>query len=156
MPVFERPLNDVSVPDASSGVATVHVSGEVVRPGLVGVPSGGRVADAIRAAGGALPSADLAGLNLAASVRDGEQLVVPSVDAPAQAGSDETHGGPISLNRATPEELMALPGVGPVLAERIVAHRESIGGFSAVEDLLDVSGIGERTLAELRPLIQVP
>ena len=157
-PVLASASVDPSGHDAPSHAAkTVHVSGAVVHPGLVEVPTGARVADAIRAAGGALPTADLSGLNLASHIGDGEQLVVPSVGAsgpPPGGGTVEV--GPISLNRATTEELMTLPGVGPVLAERIVAHRESIGAFSSIEDLLDVSGIGERKLAELRPLVRVP
>lgn len=140
----------------STEVDTVHVSGAVVAPGLVTVPAGSRVADAVRAAGGALATADLGALNLAAPVGDGERLIVPSQGAGNRPEPSAGGTGALSLNRATAQELEALPGVGPVLAERIVAHRERIGGFSTVEDLLDVSGIGERTLAEIRDRVTVP
>jgi competence protein ComEA len=143
-------------PPATSESDTVHVSGAVVAPGLVIVPGGSRVADAIRAAGGALPSADLGALNLAAPVGDGERLIVPAAGGPDAAPPSVSGAGPLSLNRATAAELEELPGVGPVLAERIIAHRERIGGFSSVEDLLDVSGIGERTLAEIRDRVTAP
>jgi competence protein ComEA len=132
----------------------VHVAGEVRTPGVVRLDEGARVVDAIEAAGGATERAVLAGVNLAAEVVDGTQIVVPSrdaVSAPTSGGD-----GRIALNTATASELETLPGVGPVLAGRIVAHREGIGAFAAVEDLLDVSGIGEAILARLRPLVRVP
>ncbi len=132
----------------------VHVSGAINRPGLVTVAATARVADAVAGAGGAAVGADLASLNLAAQVRDGDQIVVPLVGAaqtPVGAG-----GRGIDLNRATPIELEALPGVGPVLAERIVAYRDLHGPFSDVEDLLDVGGIGEAKLAAMREAIAAP
>jgi competence protein ComEA len=132
----------------------VHVSGAVNRPGLVTVPSSARVADAIAGAGGATAGADLAGLNLASSVRDGDQIVVPLVGAATTPGRATDRG--IDLNRATAAELQNLPGVGPVLAGRIVAYRDLHGPFAAVEDLLDVGGIGEAKLAEMRDSIAAP
>lgn len=133
-------------------VVTVHVSGAVARPGLVTVDSGARVADAIIAAGGALPDAELGALNLAATVGDGTRLVVPSAGAELGVGGD----GLVRVNSATASDLEGLPGVGPVLAERIVAHRETVGSFETVEDLLDVAGIGEAKLAAIRDAILVP
>ena len=132
----------------------VHVSGAVNRPGLVTVPSSARVADAIAGAGGAAVGADLAGLNLASAVRDGEQIVVPLVGAATTPGQATDRG--IDLNRATAAELEDLPGVGPVLAGRIVAYRDLHGSFAAVEDLLDVGGIGEAKLAAMRDSIAAP
>ena len=149
---------DPSVPTthpegASSPALAVHVSGAVLAPGLVTVGDGARVADVLLAAGGALPDADLAAVNLAKPVRDGDLIVVPAVGSshlgiPAEGGID--------LNRATAEQLRELPGVGPVLAERIVAHREEFGDFTEVEDLLDVPGIGEAKLALLRSGVAAP
>ncbi len=129
---------------------TIHVSGQVRTPGLVAVPVGSRVADAIVAAGGALPEADLGGLNLAAPLADGQHLVVPSSD------SGEPGDQRIRVNTAGSKELEALPGVGPVLATRIVEYRTANGPFALVEDLLAVPGIGEAKLAALRESVLVP
>lgn len=129
----------------------VHVVGQVAAPGLVELPTGSRVADALDAAGGALPHADLTALNLAAPVQDGAQVRVPAPgeQAPVTAeGSDAT--GLIDVNRASASELEQLPGVGPVLAARIVADREENGPFGSVDDLERVSGIGPSVLATLR------
>jgi competence protein ComEA len=140
-----------------SAALTVHVSGSVVRPGLVTVGEGARAADAIAAAGGATPEADLGALNLAEPVFDGTRLHVPKLGQTEVVPATGTEAdGLISINRATATELQDLPGVGPVLAQRIIDHRDDIGGFSAVEDLLDVPGIGERILAGMRDLIVVP
>jgi competence protein ComEA len=147
---------------SSSGVSyasapealVVHVSGAVNRPGLVTLPAPSRVADAIAGAGGAKPGADLAGLNLASSVHDGDQIVVPLVGAEPMPGQPTDQG--IDINRATATELEVLPGVGPVLAARIVAYRDLHGPFAAVEDLLDVGGIGEAKLAAMRDSIATP
>ncbi len=141
----------------------VHVSGAVARPGLVQISLPGRVADAVRAAGGLLPTADLAATNLAAPVADGQHVHVPALGqgtppAPIAAGRTTGDGdpAPLSVNQATVADLQALPGVGPVLAQRIVDHREASGPFVVLEDLLDVPGIGEGRLAELRKLVTVP
>jgi competence protein ComEA len=113
------------------------------------------VADAIKAAGGFRPGADSDAVNLAASLSDGQQVIVPGPSG-AVAGPTATGDGKIAINRATAAELDALPGVGPVLAERIVAHRDQHGPFATVEDLLQVSGIGEAKLASIRDLVSVP
>jgi competence protein ComEA len=137
-----------------TSVLTVHVAGAVARPGLVVVPSGSRVADAVAGAGGALPDADLGALNLAAPLSDGQHLMVPSAagrDGAAGAADDR-----VRINVASETDLQRLPGVGPVLAARIVEHRDRYGPFATVEDLLDVPGIGEGKLAALREAVLVP
>ncbi len=136
---------------------SVHVSGWVVRPGVVQIPEGSIVADAVTAAGGARSGALLDAINLAAPVLAGDQVVVPGPDAVTLGGSAPGTGdGHISLNRADAAQLQDLPGVGPVLAERIIAYRDANGPFQTVEDLLDVPGIGEAKLAAMRDLISVP
>jgi competence protein ComEA len=141
--------------DHSDGL-TVHVSGWVIRPGLVQVPEASRVADAVAAAGGLKPGANLTGLNLAAAVSDGSLIEVPGPDTSAAPIAGGGGDGLIDLNRADAAALEQLPGVGPVLAERIVAYRQEHGPFQAIEDLLSVSGIGERTLESLRPHLRPP
>jgi len=145
----------------------LHVVGQVVSPGVVALPAGSRVADAVAAAGGALPDADLAGLNLAAVVQDGAQIRVPApgeepaVDAAgtgddaAAAGGAGGAGGTVDVNTAGSAELQGLPGIGPVLADRIVAWREANGPFASVDALLDVSGIGPAVLGQIRELVRV-
>lgn len=133
----------------------VHVAGAVARPGVVRLSPGARAIDAIEAAGGATHDADLSGVNLAAEVLDGSQLRVPrhGDQGRTEIADDDA---PLVVNQATEADLEALPGVGPVLAGRIVAHRDQHGPFSEVEDLLDVPGIGESILARLRPHIRIP
>lgn len=131
---------------------TVHVSGAVTRPGLVTLAADARVADAIVAAGGATSNAQLEALNLAAPIGDGARLVVPSPETTV-AG---TAAGLVRINSANASDLEQLPGVGPVLARRIVTFREDFGPFDAVEDLLGVPGIGEVKLAAIRGSVLVP
>jgi competence protein ComEA len=150
-----RAIVPVEVVGEPSGSLTVHVAGAVAAPGLVEVGPGARLADAVVAAGGATPDADLAAVNLAAPVDDGAQVVIPSRsdgDGPSAPPGD----GRIRLNHAPADELTTLPGIGPVLAQRIVDHRDDVGRFERVEDLLEVSGIGERLLAGIRDLVVVP
>ena len=138
----------------------VHVVGAVRRPGLYRLKEGSRVADAVARAGGAMPAADTSVVNLAAPVADGVQVVVPerapasgegvgsapSADGPAAAG-------PVHLNSASLEELDALPGVGPVTAQKIVEWRERHGAFASVDDLDAIPGIGPARLEQLRELV---
>jgi competence protein ComEA len=144
----------------------VSVAGKVHRPGLVEVPAGARVADVLEAAGGALPGTDLSGLNLARRVGDGEQVAVgvpPAPDAlpgptPGTAPSSPANSAPagkVDLNTATVEQLDALPGVGPVTAQRILEWRSHHGRFTRVEQLREIEGIGERRFAQLRELVVV-
>jgi competence protein ComEA len=147
----------VMVPAAPVAVrrVLVHVVGAVREPGLYRLREGDRVADAIERAGGAGPKADLAGLNLAAPVVDGTQVVVPAVGA-ARASPGSGAGaaaGPVSLSSATVEELDELPGIGPVTAEKIVAWRDAHGPFRSVDDLDAVPGIGPTRIEQLRELV---
>ncbi|WTY64128.1 ComEA family DNA-binding protein [Streptomyces sp. NBC_01410] len=147
-------------PDPGPGggrIVVVDVSGKVRRPGVHRLPAGSRVADALRAAGGVRAGTDLTGLNRARVLMDGEQVVVgvavPSglpatgsgPGAPGPAGAQPA--GPVSLNSATVEQLDTLPGVGPVLAQHIVDYRTQHGGFRSVDELREVNGIGDPTLA---------
>lgn len=156
MPTSTAPATEVPISTVSETLV-VHVSGMVLSPGVVHVPPGAIVADAVAAAGGLITGASVDHINLAAPLSTGEHIVVPGVDdgAPSIAGAvgGGDTGGPVSLNNATAAELEALPGVGPVLAERIVAFRTQNGPFDVVEDLLEVSGIGEAKLAALRDLV---
>lgn len=149
---------EASEPTVAVEHLTVYVTGEVVSPGLVSVPVGSRVADAIAAAGGGTAGAVLSGLNLATPVTDGLQIVVPSEggDPPAEPAAGSAADGRVAVNRATAEELERLPGVGPVLAARIIEHREAYGPFTQTEDLLDVPGIGEGKLATMRDAVIIP
>ena len=139
----------------------VHLVGAVANPGLYELREGDRVVDAVAAAGGFTPDADQARLNLAGPVSDGEQVFVPRVGEalPVARGSGAPAAGepssPVNLNTADEAALDALPGVGPATAKNILDWREANGRFTAVEDLLSVTGIGEKTLAELRDLVTV-
>ena len=127
----------------------VHVVGQVMRPGIVELDEGARVIDAIDAAGGVTETADIDSLNLARVIIDGEQVYVPEVGEEVTAHAQPGHAtaqGPISLSRADQATLETLPGVGPSLATRIIAFRESNGPFQSVSDVLAVSGIGPATL----------
>ncbi|MEV4483645.1 ComEA family DNA-binding protein [Micromonospora coxensis] len=154
-----------SGPDATAspaGELVVAVAGKVRRPGLVRVPSGARVADAVQAAGGALPGVDVALLNPARKVTDGELILVgvaappgPPAAVPPAAGTAPNPGQPVNLNTATLAQLDALPGVGPVLAQRILTHRDQQGGFRSVGDLRQVEGIGDTRYEQLKDLVTV-
>jgi len=151
-----RSVADEAVSAVAAPQLLVYVSGSVQRPGLVTVESGARLADVIAAAGGALQTADLSRLNLAAGVRDAEHVHVPDVATERSGGSGPPSDDGIDINTADAATLEQLPGVGPVLAARIVAHRDENGPFGAIEDLLDVSGIGEAKLAQIREGVRSP
>lgn len=164
---------------AEEEVVVVQAAGAVRHPGVVRLPVGSRVDDLVRAAGGFAERADRDRVNLAAPVVDGERVWIPAVGEaeapevvagtaggatgpvpggePAGTGSGGGAGaaGPVDLNRATEVELDALPGVGPATAAAILAHRDEVGRFTSVEQLLDVRGIGEAKLEQLRPLVTV-
>jgi competence protein ComEA len=152
----------VAAPTASASPATVilvDVAGWVRRPGVYEFAEGARVIDAIDAAGGARPGAVLSSLNLAAPLVDGTQVLVPkeSQSAPAMETGTGTSGatGLVNVNSATNAELETLPGIGEVLAQAIVDHRTENGPFTSVEQLVDVSGIGDATLENIRELVTV-
>jgi competence protein ComEA len=143
---------------ASADRVAVHVAGRVRRAGLVRLPAGSRVVDAIRAAGGIAPGADLDAVNLARRLVDGEQIKVPArgqaVAAPPPGTPGAPAAGPLDLNTATAEQLDALPGVGEVTAGRIVAYRTA-HPFTSVDELLEVPGIGQRRFEQLKDLVTV-
>ena len=166
---------------AAPSTLVISVAGKVHTPGLVTVPSGARVADALAAAGGAVPGTDLLTLNLAQPVSDGQQVLVGVAPPPGTASisggpanaaaapesasgtggtggkgvSGKGEGGKVNLNSASATELEALPGVGPVMAKAIIEHRTKSGTFRSVDQLSDVSGIGPARLAQLRDLVTV-
>jgi competence protein ComEA len=140
----------------------VHVVGAVRRPGLYRLPEGSRIDDAVRRAGGAKPKAELALVNLASPVADGQQVVVPgrgtaagAASTPAGATALGGSGQKVHLNSATLEELDTLPGVGPVTAQKILDYRAANGAFQSIDELDAVSGIGPTRLEELRPLVDL-
>ncbi|MHC9293874.1 helix-hairpin-helix domain-containing protein [Mycobacterium sp. LTG2003] len=157
---------------APDGPMVVSVVGLVHKPGLVTLDSGARIADALTAAGGPLDGADLIGLNMARRVADGEQIVVGiaappgepatmgssiagETSTPAPAAPADDPARPVDLNTATVEQLDALPGIGPVTAEAILAWRAANGRFASIDQLGDVDGIGPARLEKLRALVRV-
>ena len=154
--VVAPPPVTVSTPSAPAASLVVDVAGDVRRPGLVRLAPGARVADALRAAGGVRPGASTLGLNLARKVVDGEQILVGAAapGAPAAAAAAQA-SGPLNLNTATADQLDELPGIGPVLADRIVEWRTAHGPFTSVDQLREVSGIGARKFESIRELVTV-
>ena len=153
-------------PSSTAPGVVVHVVGQVRRPGLVVLAAGARVGDALAKAGGALKGADLTALNLARPLVDGEQVRVPKpgeAPPPAPPGPSGSPGGggtggtsgPVNLNTASAAALEELPGVGPVLAQRIVDWRTEHGRFTSVDELGEVSGIGEKMFAQLQDKVTV-
>lgn len=151
----------------------VHVVGAVKKPGVVKLPSGSRVQDAIQAVGGVAKGADLSGLNLAALLADGSQIKVGSPDDPGSSttevaepsskGSGKASGASnetlapasISLNTADASQLDLLPGVGPATAAKIIEYRQAHGGFRSIDELEQVKGIGPKKLAKMRPFLKL-
>jgi competence protein ComEA len=150
--------------EPATGRVAVHVAGRVRRPGLVHLPAGSRVQDAIRAAGGITSGADLDAVNLARKLADGEQVRIPAHGEPpppppagpdaGTGGTGTTPTGPLDLNTATVEQLDALPGVGEVTAGHIIAYRTA-HPFTTVDELLEVPGIGQRRFEQLKDLVTV-
>ncbi len=147
---------------AESAIAAdveVDVAGKVRRPGLVKLAAGARVADALAATGGVLPGVSTAGFSLARKLVDGEQILVglpppAAVNAPSP-GAGPTSAGPVDLNTATVADLDGLPGIGPVLAQRILDWRAAHGSFASVDQLREVSGLGGKKFDTLAPLVRV-
>ncbi|HZO60651.1 MAG TPA: helix-hairpin-helix domain-containing protein [Solirubrobacterales bacterium] len=142
-----------------SAAAVVHVVGAVRRPGVYRLPAWSRLAAALRRAGGATGRADLQGVNLAAKVSDGQQVIVPArvagASGAAGAAVAATPGQPVSLNNATVEQLDELDGIGPATAQKILDYRQEHGGFSSVEDLKEVSGIGPKRYESLKEQVRM-
>ncbi len=160
----EAALPMATAPAPVPAPVVAHAAGAVLRPGLYELPPGSRVDDLLDAAGGPRLDADLDRVNLAAPLTDGERVAVPRVGEPAPpevpapgagGGSAEvpSPASPLDLNTATPAQLEELPGVGPAIAAAIIAHRDEIGSFGEVDDLLDVTGIGPAKLAALVDLV---
>jgi competence protein ComEA len=155
-----RPVATIAVQDDAAGGGdrvVVHVAGAVRDPGVYKLPSNARVDDAVARAGGATRRADLGGLNLAAKLEDGRQVLVPERPRPGAAvppagaaAADPAEGQPLNLNTATLEQLDTLSGIGPLTAQKILDYREELGGFSSIEELGEIPGIGEKRLASLR------
>lgn len=166
-PAPGAPATAPGAPAAPPVTVTVHVAGQVANPGVYAVPAGGRVADAVIAAGGTASEADVEQLNLAARLSDGERIYVPKkgeappvvAAGPAPAGGGTKAGGapagPVDLNTATAEQLEDLPGVGPATSKAILTYRANHGRFRSVTELLEVPGIGPAKLEALRPLVKV-
>lgn len=148
------PIVPASAPRAPTVAGpVVDVVGAVRRPGLVRLPRGARVADAVAHAGGLTRSAERSGVNFAAPVADGEQVLVPARGSPAAGVAGPPRAGPVSLSAATAEQLDALPGIGPVTAQKIIAYRGQHGAFTSVAGLDAIPGIGAARIEELQGLV---
>lgn len=151
---------DSAAPENASGEVVIHVAGAVSSPGVYTLPADSRVDDAVRAAG-ATADADLSQLNLAQKLADGQKITVPVAGAAPADGSsaattaDNDNGGLININTATQEELESLPSIGEVRAQAIITYREEHGGFRTTDELMEVSGIGEKIFADIAPHITV-
>jgi competence protein ComEA len=149
----------VARPARAAPQLVVDVAGAVRRPGLYHLGTGARVNDAVAAAGGGTARADLAAVNLAAPLADGEQVVVPmrgAAGAAAVAAVGGPAAAPVDLNSATAEQLDALPGIGPSTAAKIIAYRQEHGAFHSLAELDGVPGIGAGRLAQLKGLVLPP
>lgn len=160
-PVSQQPLADGA--QGGEGELFVHVFGAVRSPGLYVLTAGARVVDAVTAAGGLADDAAAEGVNLARELADGEQVMVPTDEEMASGaapigtgtGSGAPEAAQVDLNAADAAALETLPGIGPALAQRIISWREENGGFASADDLLAVSGIGEKVLEGIRELVRV-
>lgn len=150
--VFMRPDDAVviEVVPIEDDQLQVQIAGAVARPGVYTLRADSTVADLLDMAGGPVEDAETASLDLGANLEDGQFVLVPSLDL-----AGETTTGPVDINTASASEFERLPGIGPVIARRIVEYRESSGGFTSVDELAEVSGISERMVQELRPLVTV-
>ena len=148
----ESPTPKLTITPVAKNIL-IHVAGKVKRPDVYPLLQGSRVADAIKAAGGARKGVDLGDINLARVLVDGEQIYVgytPKIIGSSSSKKKSTYSGIININRATKAELDSLSGIGPVIAGRIITYRNQNGAFMTLEDLLKVSGIGTKTLERIR------
>lgn len=168
---LNTPVQEIDLSGADTAAPiTVHVAGQVQKPDVYTLPPHSRIKDALQQAGGAKADADLDGINLAEPLSDGQKIYVPHKGetrvAPASAEPRGGSGGsraptkaaprfPLDINRASAEELEALPGIGPVLAARIVEYRQLHGRFQSVDELIEVRGIGPKRLEQIRPYVVV-
>ncbi len=153
-PISSPPAASSPRPSPTAQV-TVHVAGKVREPGVYSLPMGARVTDAIKAAGGVRKGAPLGPVNLARRLTDGEQILVGANAPAAVAGGTAPEAAVLDLNSATPDQLEQLPGVGEVLASRIIDYRTTHGAFTNVDQLRDVSGIGAKKYEEIKPKVRV-
>ncbi len=148
------PDEDIKKPEIA-----VHITGQVKERGVLYIPEGSRAVDAINAAGGTLPEADLDRINLARALFDGEKLYIPALDEPMDNDSDLGYNGQVNsrvnVNSANASQLESLQGIGPVLAQRIVDFRNKEGPFKKPEDLMKVSGIGPKVYENLKDSVTV-
>jgi competence protein ComEA len=154
-PLVVAPVRPRAAPVAARASIVVDVEGAIRRPGLVRLPKASRVADAVARAGGMTARAERSGVNLAAPVSDGQQVLVPGggVAGAAAATAGSGPAGPVSLSSATAEQLDALPGIGPVTAQKIVDYRTQQGAFRSVDELDAIPGIGPARIAQLQGLV---
>jgi competence protein ComEA len=172
LPKLADPIPSLSIPRIKPVLLFIDVSGKVKHPGVYSLPAGSRAIDAIRMAGNSLPKIDLSDINLAHLLVDGEQILVgqsqqnissSSSTSSTSSSSSTSHNrtiikrphGPISINTADIAQLDSLPGIGPVMAGRIIAYRKQNGAFSAIDDLKKVKGMGKSKFAELKGLVRL-
>jgi len=157
VPVNDTPQVEISTPHVVTSIK-VYVAGAVKTPDVYELDEGSIVKDALKKAGGALDSADLVAINLARKINDGEEVVVPykqSSSGTSFASITNPSDGKININTATKSQLVSLPGIGDVKAQAIIDYRTKNGNFKRVEDIVNVSGIGEKTFESLKDLITV-
>lgn len=163
LPKLADPIPSLSIPRIKPVLLFIDVSGKVKHPGVYSLLAGSRAIDAIRMAGNSLPKIDLSDINLAHLLVDGEQILVGQSQQNISSSSSTSHNrtiikrphGPISINSADIAQLDSLPGIGPVMAGRIIAYRKQNGAFSAIEDLRKITGMGKSKFAEIKGLVRL-
>lgn len=151
---YENLENEESIESVETNKIYVYVAGEVVSPGVVELDEGDRVEDAIKSAGGITENANIKNINLAKIVEDGEKIYIPNKDEEIE-NYEEKSSAKININRATETELQSLNGIGPAMAAKIVEYRQNNGFFKSIEDIKNVSGIGESKFIEIKDYITI-